>query len=170
MGSMTGHNIGVVLVRLFSVYLAVTALQSLFFYLPAHFRPMMSFSDSILTFEFWLSVVAVLIPAICAYWMWRNAKLFVPEQSDADEFSITPTQLMFIGVSLLGLYFLVWGVVTLARVEASLAASEQIDSAIKMAQRAPYFVQILVAIPMLLGRKRLAELLLKIKYAGTGRS
>ena len=74
---------------------------------------------------------------------------------------------MLIGVSLLGLYFLVWGVVTLARVEASLVAMEQVDSATRMAQRAPYVVQILVAIPMLLGRKQLAELLLKIKYAGT---
>ena len=164
---MTGYNVGVVLVRLFSVYLAVTALQSLFFYLPSYFQSMMSFSDSILAIEFWLSAIAVLIPAICAYWIWRNAKIFVPEQSDADAFSIAPTQLMLIGVSLLGLYFLVLGVVTLARVEASLAAIEQVDSATRMAQRAPYFVQILVAIPMLLGRKQLAELLLKIKYAGT---
>lgn len=167
---MTGRNIGVVLVRIFSVYLAVTALQSLFFYLPSFSRPMMNLSDSILSVEFWLSGIAILIPAFCAFWMWRNANFFVPEQAGTDEFSITQAQLMFVGVSLLGLYFLVWGIVTLVRVESSLAAMEQIDSATKMAQRAPYLAQILVAIPMLLGRKGIAELLLKIKYSGTGRS
>jgi hypothetical protein len=167
---MTGHDIGVVLVRLLSAYLAVTALQSLFFYLPSFSQPMMNLSDSTLPVEFWLSVIAVLIPGLCAYWMWRNAEFFVPEPAGTDDLSITPSQLMFVGVSLLGLYFLVWGIVNLVRVESSLAATEQIDSATKMAQRAPYVAQIFIAVPMLLGRKRLAESLLRIKYSGTGRS
>ena len=32
---MSGHNLGIVLARLFAIYLAITALQSLFFSVPS---------------------------------------------------------------------------------------------------------------------------------------
>ena len=135
---MTGQIIGLVLVRLLSVYLAVTALQSLFLYLPSFFGPMVPLSDWVLSLGFWLIVIATLIPALCAYRLWRNAAFFVPKQADTDESPITAAQLMYVGVSLLGLYFLVWGVVTLVRVESSLVAAVHYDTATKMMQRAPY--------------------------------
>lgn len=164
---MSGHNIGIVLVRLFSIYLAVTALQSLFVYLPSMFQPMISVSEWILSIQFWLSAIGVIIPAGCAFVVWRYADILVPEQAFAEEHHVSSTQLMLIGVSLLGLYFFVWGLITLVRVESSLAASGPLDSGTKWAQRLPYATQILVAVPMLVGRRRLAELLLKIKSAGT---
>jgi len=129
----------------------------------------MKVSDWILSIQFWLSAIAVLLPAACAFLIWRYAETFVPEQAVTEEPSVSAVQLMLVGVSLLGLYFFVWGLISLVRVESSLAASEHFDSSIKWAQRVPYLTQMFVATPMLLGRKRLANLLLRVKYAGTGR-
>lgn len=42
---MSGHNLGIVLARLFAIYLAITALQSLFFSVPSMFQGMMKVSD-----------------------------------------------------------------------------------------------------------------------------
>ena len=166
---MSVHNLGIVLVRLFAIYLAMTALQSLFFYVPSMFQGMMKVSDWISSSLFWLSAIAVLLPAACAFLIWRYAETIVPEQAVTDESSGSAAQLMLVGVSLLGLYFFAWGLISLVRVESSLAASEHFDNSTKWAQRVPYLAQMLVATPMLLGRKRLANLLLKIKFAGTGR-
>lgn len=166
---MSGHNLGIVLARLFAIYLAITALQSLYFSVPSMFQGMMKVSDWILSIQFWLSAIAVLLPAACAFLIWRYAETFVPEQAVTEEPSVSAAQLMLVGVSLLGLYFFVWGLISLVRVESSLAASEHFDSSIKWAQRVPYLTQMFVATPMLLGRKRLANLLLRVKYAGTGR-
>ncbi|MGB5629505.1 MAG: hypothetical protein WBM57_09055 [Woeseiaceae bacterium] len=165
---MSGHNIGIVLVRLFSIYVAITALQSLFFYLPSMFQSTMEESEWLLSMQFWLSAFGVILPAACAIVVWRYAETFVPEQRVTEEHSFSATQLMLVGVSLLGLYFFVWGAVTLVRVESGLAALEELDSATRWAQRLPYLTQLLLATPMILGRKRIAELLLKIKYAGMG--
>ena len=162
---MTGHKLGIVLVRLFSIYLAINTLQNFFYYLPA----MIFTPDNWLSIASVLAVAAVLLPAALALWIWRRAETLVPEQGISEKSPISAEQLMLIGVSLLGLYFFVWGVVYLVRTESNLASTEHLDASTKWAQRAPYLIQILIATPMLLGRRRLAEMLLKIKYAGTPR-
>lgn len=166
---MTGRNIGVVLTRLLAIYLAVSALQNFLYLLPSFFSPMMEFPDTIMSFGFWLSIAAILFPVACAIWIWRNESFIVTDQTDTEALSITAAEFMVVGVSLLGIYFFVSGTVSLGRLELGLARNENVQSAARLAQRAPIFIQIVIAILMLLGRRGLATLLLKIKYAGTGR-
>ena len=166
---MSGHNLGIILVRLFAIYLAITALQNLFLYLPTMLQGAIKAPDWFLSIQFWMPAFGFALPAVCAFLIWRFAETFVPEQTVAIEDSISAPQLMLVGTSLLGLYFLTWGAISLVRVESSFAASEHFDNLTKWAQRVPYLVQMLVATAMLLGRKRLANVLLKAKNAGTGR-
>jgi len=170
---MLARNIGVVLVRLFCVYLAITAVQSLSYVLPSFFQ-FGSRGGSVLQLLFsvsmWLTFTAILLPGICAIWLWRNADYVVPSGMKDDRTVSSSKDIMLIGVSLLGLYLLIWGVITLVRVEAGQAGIDNAESHASMAQRAPYLAQIIISIPLLLGRRRLSELLLKAKYAGTGAS
>jgi len=79
-------------------------------------------------------------------------------------------EVMVIGVSLLGLYLLIFGIISLARVELALTGLETLDARARMSQRIQYIVEIAISVPLLLGRKRLSKLLMKAKYAGTGAS
>ena len=167
---MPARNTGVVLVRLFSIYLAITAIQTLSYVLPALFE----FSVRGNVFELfgsitiWLLLTNQLLPAICAVFLWRNADRVVPVGKPNSNVSITAEEIMVIGVSLLGLYLLIFGTISLARVELALTGLETLDVRARISQRIQYMVEIAISVPLLLGRNRLAELLIKAKYAGTG--
>ncbi|MBT8091171.1 MAG: hypothetical protein KJO01_13285 [Gammaproteobacteria bacterium] len=167
---MPTRNIGIVLVRLFCIYLAITAIQSLSYVIPGlfEFGFRSSFLELLGTVSIWLTITTILLPGICAYWLWRNTDFVLPKQMADDLPSANAAEIMLIGVSLLGLYLLIWGLINLVRVETSLAGLENVDAYAKMSQRVPYLAQIVISAPLLLGRRRLSELLLKAKYAGTG--
>jgi len=153
---MIARNIGVVLVRLFCVYLAITAIQALAFVIPTFvefgYRGG-DIQDLLTSASLWLMLTSILLPAICAFWLWRNADFVIPEDMVDDGASATASEIMLIGVSLLGLYLLVWGLIGLVRVQ-------------RTSEWLPVLAQIVIAIPLLLGRRRLAALLLKAKRAG----
>ncbi len=178
---MTAQSMGIVMVRLFSIYLVVTAIQSLSYTLPALFNFGTGGMSSLSAFailgsvSLWLGLSTVVIPALCAWWLWRNAERVLPGLTDEEPSTVDASDFMLVGVSLLGLYLLTWGIINIARVEASIAMRAEAgmgaisnaagDTA--MSQRLPSIIQVLVAIPMLLGRHRLAELLVRAKFAGT---
>ncbi len=170
---MHAQTIGIVMVRLFSIYLVMAAIQSLSYVVPALFS-FAAGSTSTLgklaavgSVTFWIGLTSIALPAVCAWWLWRNAERVVPDGTAVDKADSNASDLMLVGVSLIGLYLLVWGVINFVRVEAGMAMNDRFlkDSAIL--QRVPYITQILIAIPMLLGRRRLADLLIRAKFAGT---
>ncbi len=166
---MTARNIGVVLVRLFCIYLVITALQSLSYVVPSlfEFGSRSGVLELLGSMALWLTVTTILLPAACAFWLWRNTDRVIPREMVDEQPSAKASEIMLIGVSLLGLYLLVWGVINLVRVETSMVNVDSIGAYAKTSQRIPYIAQILIAMPLLLGRRRLSELLLKAKFAGT---
>lgn len=169
---MPARSTGVVLVRLFSIYLAITAIQTLSYVLPALFN--FSIRGDVLellgSITVWLLLTNQLLPAICAVLLWRNADWVVPVGRPDSNVSITAEEIMIIGVSLLGLYLLIFGIISLAQVELALTELETLDVRAKTSQRIQYIAEIAISVPLLLGRNRLAQLLMKAKFAGTGAS
>ena len=169
---MPARSTGVVLVRLFSIYLAITAIQTLSYVLPALFN--FSVQGDVLQLlgssSIWLLLTNQLLPAICAVWLWRNADRVVPDGSPNSIVSLNAEEIMVIGVSLLGLYLLIFGIISLARVELALTGPETLDARARISQRIQYMAEIAISVPLLLGRNRLSQLLMKAKYAGAGGS
>ncbi|MDJ0917944.1 MAG: hypothetical protein QNJ05_09280 [Woeseiaceae bacterium] len=167
---MNAQTVGIVLVRLFSIYLVITALQSLSYTLPALFNFGAGSVSAIAilgSVTLWLGISTIAIPALCAWWLWRNAERVLPEGATGDLVNSNASDMMLVGVSLLGLYLLTWGVINFVRIEAGMAMTERFPKDSALLQRIPYIAQIIIAIPMLLSRHRLTELLVKAKYAGT---
>lgn len=169
---MPARSTGVVLVRLFSIYLAITAIQTLSYVLPAlfDFGIRGDVWDLLGSISTWLLLTYQLLPAICAVWLWRNAERVVPRGSPDNNASLNAEEIMLIGVSLLGLYLLIFGIISLARVELAFTEPETLDARARFSQRIQYIVEIAVSVPLLLGRYRISQLLMKAKYAGTGAS
>ena len=169
---MPARSIGVVLVRLFSIYLAITAIQTLSYVLPAliDFSTLGDVRELLGSITIWLLLTNQLLPAICAVWLWRNADWVVPVGRHDSNTSLYPEEIMVIGVSLLGLYLLIFGIIFLARVELAFTGLETLDTRARISQRIQYIAEISVSVPLLLGRKRLAQLLMKTKYANTDAS
>jgi hypothetical protein len=169
---MPARSTGVVLVRLFAIYLAITAIQTLSYVLPALFD--FSAQGGVLellgSISIWLLLTNQLLPAICAVWLWRNADRVVPDGSPTSNVSLNAEEIMVIGISLLGLYLLISGIISLARVELALTGQETLDARARFSQRIQYMAEVAISIPLLLGRNRLSKLLMKAKYAGTGAS
>ncbi len=169
---MPTRSTGLVLVRLFSIYLAITAIQTLSYVLPALFD--FSVQGGVLellgSITIWLLLTNQLLPAICAVWLWRNADRVIPDGSPDSNASLNAEEVMVIGVSLLGLYLLISGIISLARVELALTGQETLDARARISQRIQYLAEVAISVPLLVGRNRLSQLLMKAKYAGTGAS
>ena len=169
---MPARSTGVVLVRLFSIYLAITAIQTLSYVLPAlfNFSVQGGVFELLGSISIWLLLTNQLLPAICAIWLWRNADRVVPDGSPNSNVNLNAEEIMVIGVSLLGLYLLIFGIISLARVELALTGPETLDARAGLSQRIQYMAEIAISVPLLLGRNRLSQLLMKAKYAGAGAS
>ena len=77
------------------------------------------------------------------------------------------SEIMLIGGSLLGLCLLISGMLNLIQVETGIAAIHSLDSQEKVSQRIPYIAEIMFAVPLLMGRQRISEMLMQAKFAGS---
>lgn len=169
---MNAQNIGTVLVRLFCIYLAITALQNLSYVLPSLVQFVIQGGSTIElsgSAPLWLALSGMLLPAICAIWLWRNTDVVLPREAADDSSGATAHEIMLVGVSLMGLYLLVWGLIGLVQTEASIAGARKVVATVSMSQRMTHLAQVAISLVLLLGRRRISELLLKAKFAGTGR-
>ena len=170
---MNPQTVGIVMVRLFSIYLVMAAIQSLTYVVPALFSFAAGSTSTLGTLAavgsvtFWIGLTSIALPAACAWWLWRNAERVVPDGTVDHKAASSASDLMLVGVSLIGLYLLVWGLINFVRVEAGMAMNENLPNDSAFLNRLPYLTQMLVAIPLLLGRRRLADLLVRAKFAGT---
>ena len=167
---MGARNIGIVLIRLFCIYLAVNSLQQFLSFLPNVFKFRGDLLPVFLSPSIWLLSMVVLVPLGISVWLWRRVDFVLPEGEENALEGEVGDQAMLIGVSLFGLYLFVWGLILALRVEATLSSSGMPAGELNMAQRMPYLAQLVISVPLLLGRRRISTLLLKAKYAGTGAS
>jgi hypothetical protein len=92
------------------------------------------------------------------------------------EESISAQQILLIGISLMGLYILIYGIVDLFKVESLLALQRQraLTSNFSLefyegqaiVDRITYLIQIVLGFFMVLGRNSLSRIILKVRYAG----
>jgi len=163
---MPTQRTGVVLVRLFSIYLVINALQTFFYFLPNMFTTDVGLVDGLLSASFWFLALGILLPAAFARWLWKNVEVVVPQENVSDESEMDLSRGMLLGVTLMGLWLLVWGLISLVRTESSLVATESMSNGLKLAQRAPYLAQIIVSLPLLFAKERIVAMLLWTRYAG----
>ena len=169
---MNATHIGIVLVRLFSIYLVVMSAQSLTYVLPALFDFAFGRGTGGVDWTMfgsvglWLGITNIGLPMFVAWWLWRNAERVLPADADASEINAGAADLMLVGVSVLGLYLLVWGLISVARVEAGIASARRFDAEASVASRIPALFQLVLAVLLLVGRQRISEFLLRLKTAG----
>lgn len=174
---MDANRTAVVLTKLAAVFIAVLALRDLsqfvFFYVgsTASSAPVLS----ALGLQF-------LIPIAIAFLLWRFPSLVVGSMANSttnvSAGSDSAEMLLLIGVSLLGLYTLVFGVVDLVYFEAHRYAQRELaeaanmdfygDSPDNVAGRIANLCQIAFGVTLIFGRRRLSKFLLRIRSAGTG--
>lgn len=174
---MDANRTGGVLTRLAAVFIAVFALRDLSQFI--YFYPGNT--------EFYPPLVAALglqflIPIVIALVLWRFPNLVVgsmvnPMQERSPATSSADT-LFLVGVSLLGLYTLVFGVIDLLYFEAHRYAQRELaeaanmphygDSPDNVAGRITNIGQIVVGIILIFGRRKISIFLQKARLAGTG--
>ena len=173
------RQIGTVLVRLAAVFLLIRAIQGLGYFAPLVDQPGVDFGDFLFPFA-----LTVLVPLAAAALLWSfpaTVARFGPD----DEFpGASPDALnrniLLAGVSLLGLYALIFGIVELVRVESAFAAQSLMNDAIgadssyanqmTISARLTYGVQIVLGLVLMVGRSTVTRWLHKAKYGGLGPS
>ena len=169
---MNAKHIGIVLVRLFSIYLVVMSAQSLSYTVPALFDFAFGRGSGGVDWtkfgsvSLWLGITNIGLPLLCAWWLWRHAERVLPAKVDTQETNAAAADLMLVGVSLLGLYLLVWGLISMVRVETGIASARRFDADAGVAQRIPALVQLLLAVLLLVGRQQISTTLMRLKRAG----
>jgi len=180
---MEARTIGVVVVRLFSLYLVILAardLVAIWSYHPYFSQPgTAEFSISEIVGPF---IPGVVVPCISAIIVWFFADHLVPRAGpgEQEESNTTPHDMMLVGASILGCYILLMGLVAMATVEHQIfvshvyadsygwdALSERLQ---RQKLRVPYIIQLTLGVAMILGRRRLSSLLVKAKQVGSDRA
>jgi len=170
---MNALTISFVLVRLAAVFLFVRAIQGL-----ATFSFVLTGDSQIATFGAVTLTFMVLLPGTIALVLWiYPEKVTGAQQTSAkSEGSISAEQILMLGISLIGIYMAVYGIVELVQIETAHGLQwhladeaglphERLDDGL-IAKRAASFAQVFMAFGLLLGRRGLSKLLIKAKYAG----
>lgn len=166
---MNSMTISFVLVRLAAVFLFVRAVQGL-----STFSYMLSGDEKVATFAVITIVFMVILPAAVAIVLWIHPEKVTGAQASVGKSDgpISAQQILMIGVSLLGLYLIVYGVVDLFRIEANQVLQQQLagdlpgeaQNRAMVISRFGYGIQLAMGVLLILGRSGLSKLLLKAKY------
>ena len=170
---MNAMTVSFVLVRLAAAFLFVRGIQGLtaYSYLLTGDSPAPSFAIVTLVF-------GVMLPIGIAIILWLHPEKVTGAQivSAKSEEALSASAILMIGITLLGLYVVVYGVVDLFHFEAmqyvqSKATDEmnlpnEAMNAQAVASRVANFVKILLGVCLILGRNGLTRLFLKAKYGG----
>ena len=176
---MAVSGLGVVLCRLAAVFLFIRGIEHLGFALSLLSSPATDSWQASFT-----SIMAVVFPVVAAVVVWRLA----PKISALEDKNSEPTpgnavgekELIAIGTFLVGLYAFLFGLVSAVSVEVGLWAQEVLNRSSQfpaepdwiqsLQSRAPYVLQILLGIGLMLGRRGIATVFSRVRYAGTGAS
>ncbi len=174
LGELNTLTISFVLVRLVAVLLFVRALQGL-----SSVSSLLASVSATPTLILSTLTFGVALPIGIALTLWSHPEKLIgaqPSNAQAAE-PISASQLLTVGISLLGLFALVYGIVDMFRIETAQfllhrfaqnanLPNEAVSFAV-IVSRATYAVQIIVGLALVLARNGLSDLLLRVKYAGT---
>ena len=135
-------------------------------------------------FSILIIVLATLIPAIAGIGLWMFAERICRVNAQSVDIEIRSSlealDLVSIGTLLLGLYAVFYGVVGALNSESMIWAQAMTlrDTPAEIARfstshvpmRVSYVAQLALGLVLIFGRQRIASLLLKARYAGTGRT
>ena len=169
---MSSRHIGIILIRLAAVFLVARSIQAL------SWLPFSLFSAGEFQWGALIGTIPILIvPIAIAIVLWRLPGTILGELPSSEESveGIDYDALMFVGVSLIGLYVLVFGILELATAISShtVLADYASRSEVREQVNHRYFmgtVQTVLGITLILGRSGIARLIGKARYAGTGAS
>lgn len=169
---MIAHQIGVVLCRVGAAVLTVQAISSLGYSLPGLFLNDHQFLPETLLFALMGAVPGL---AAIGLWVFADRISAVPVQgANADTAAtIDGPVVLRIGMTLLGIYFLVMGLIEAARIEAVQFALRDMDGehqsmldARTLGDRIAYATQLLFGLVLIVGRDYLSALFVKARHAG----
>lgn len=170
---MNAMTVSFVLVRLAAAFLFVRGVEGL-----ASYSFMLAGDSQVSTFALITLVFGVFMPIGIAIILWLYPEKVTGAQiiNTKPEEAVSASAILMIGITLLGLYVFVYGVVDLFRVEAlqmvqsNMAADMDLPneamSSQAIANRITYAVKILLGLCLILGRSGLTRMLLKAKYGG----
>ena len=170
---MNAMTISFVLVRLAAAFLFVRGVQGL-----SAFSYLLTGDAQIANFAVVTLVFSVILPTAIAIILWLHPEKVTgaQRQSPRDEMPMNAGQIMMIGITLLGLYVLVYGLVDLFQIETTQLMQRQMAAANNLPNevleqhviisRVTYGVQIVLGICLMFGRRGLTTLFQKAKYGG----
>ena len=171
---MSGNRIDVVLVKLCAVVIVVLSLQGLTGYVAYFVAGESSYVQAVLAF---LLVFLIPVGLAALLWFFPVSTLRLKELEDKATTTLEPASLILVGITLVGLYVLVFGVIDLFYFEAVRVAEATYAGADPwglfkpspdtVAGRYTNILQIVIGAGLLLGRKGLANLLAAARYSGT---
>ncbi len=173
---MLTSSLGIVLCRVGAVLLFVQGAKGLQYALPALFE-YGKFDVSLIIIAF-----STLIPAIAGIGLWVFAERICSARFRSADIEIKSSlealDLVAIGTLLMGLYAAFTGIITALTTESMIWSQAQTFrgmpdesgrfSSLHLSHRVSYVSQIILGIALVLGRQRLARLMLRARYAGTG--
>ena len=166
-------TVSFVLVRLAAVFLFVRGVQGL-----ASFSYLLTGDGQLAALAIVTLIFGVFLPAGISIVMWQHPEKVIGAQMvpAKSEGPISAIQILMIGISLLGLYSLVYGIVDLLRIEAEQMSLAHFASSMNLpneaadtrtiTNRVAYGAQIAIGLCLILGRNGLSWLLVKAKYGG----
>ncbi len=170
---MNAMTVSFVLVRLAAVFLFVRGVQGL-----SSFSYLLTGEAEIATFAVVTLVFGVFLPAGIAVHLWLHPEKVTGAQVAGSRGTepLTAGQILTVGITLLGLYAFIYGLVDLFSAEADyalqryMAATANLPDEVMRKQvlvsRVTYGVQIAVGVCLIMGRDGLSRLFLKAKYGG----
>ena len=174
---MSGNRIDVVLVKLCAVVIVVLSLQSLTGYVGYFFVAEGAYPQAVLAFLFIFVIPAVLAALL---WFYPATTIGLSNAESAVPSTPRPEPLVLVGVTLIGLYALVFGAIDLFYYEAVRAAEAAYSggdaygtfrpSPDTVAGRYTNIFQVIIGVSLLLGRRGLAKLFSAVRYSGAGAS
>lgn len=174
---MATSSVGVVLCRLAAILLFVRAAVGV-----GHSVQLFAESHSPVWSILVISILIAAVPAAIGAGIWVYAESISRLSPNATEAELSdkiqPTDLVIVGTVLIGLYAVIFGIVDGFATEVSFWSHDirtrtfempsQYDTAQRVSARIPYIVQVVLGLLLIIGRKTIARLLMKARYAGTG--
>ena len=170
---MNAMTVSFVLVRLAAAFLFVRGVQGL-----SSYSYLLSVDRQLAAFAIVTLLFSVVLPIGIAIILWMHPEKVTGAQitTAKSEEAMSAGATLMIGITLLGLYVFVYGVVDLFQIEASQILRSQVAANLDLpneavdrqaiADRIMYLVQIVLGLALILGRNGLSRLLMKAKYGG----
>jgi len=170
---MNAMTVSFVLVRLAAAFLFVRGVEQL-----ASYSYLLAWDSQAPGFALMTLVFGVFMPIGIAIILWLYPEKVTGAQivSTKNEEAVSSSAVLMIGITLLGLYVFVYGVVDLFRIETlqmlqsgmatNLDLPNEVMNSQAIANRVTYAVKIVLGLCLILGRSGLTRMFLKAKYGG----